>query len=545
MREFRVIGPPGAGKTTYLKHQVIRAAEKYGRDKIIVCSLTRAAASHVAGAGVEIPRQNIGTIHAMAYRALPGTKIAEVQADEFNAFCVEQHKPAMRLAAVKRDPQKELDNEDIVEALVKLGETSGDDLQAAMNRLRARMQPRGAWPENIRAFATLWDHWKREAGYLDFTDLLEISLKDVSECPGNPFSLFVDEAQDSSRLAFRLIRKWGERCGTFIVVGDPDQALFQWAGADPEAFHDSELPENQRRLLAQSYRVPRAVHKIAVDWINKTPGRTPIVYYPTNNDGKVRRLGATTLNPATAIQDAQRRIADGKTVMFLTSCAYMLGRTVEALRNAGIPYHNPYRVTRGDWNPLRIGGKSPATRLAAYLKVNPEYAGAQARPWTNSDVRQWSELLPTKPYFVHGARTQIDELAKAQPDEPADFAQVMQYFDPGFWLEIGDTDPTWLLQHADKKHAEKMRYPGQVLRQSGYAALTEAPKAIVSTIHAAKGGEADIVYVWPDLSPNAQQEWMGKGSGREGIRRAFYVALTRAREEIVLCAAASNMAVRL
>jgi superfamily I DNA/RNA helicase len=539
MKEFRVQGPPGTGKTHYIKAQVKHAAESYGANKVVVCSLTRSAASHIAGVGVEIPRENIGTIHAMAYRALPGVQIAETKKAEFNDFCREAKQPTMMVSA--NGKKEDVDNEDVVE-VPSFGETAGDKLQSDMNRFRARMMPRPAWPDSVRAFANLWERWKTAAGVVDFTDLLEIALRDVAECPGKPGALFGDESQDCSRLAFSLLRKWGEKCLRFIHVGDPDQILYDWAGVDIGAFYESKLPHEQTRLLHKSYRVPRAVHALSVKWINETPNRQPIVYEPRDFEGTIRRLSATTAVPNFAIEDAKRKIGEGKSCLFLVSCSYMLGKIITALRENGIPFHNPYRVTRGDWNPLRTTAKGagPAGRLAAFLK--PQNGGA----WSYQELRLWSEWLPARDYLHHGARTAIDDAAKDHPDEIPDITTVvMNWFLPGHWENILDGNADWWMNAIDAKQRAKLEYPAKVLAKNGYDALRRSPQCIVSTIHAAKGGESDVVYVFPDLSPQAFQAWLGRGEGKEGVRRAYYVALTRAREEVVLCAPSSNMALRL
>jgi hypothetical protein len=49
------------------------------------------------------------------------------------------------------------------------------------------------------------------------------------------------------------------------------------------------------------------------------------------------------------IPDAVKHIEQGKTVMFLASCSYMLRPLIQVLRKQGIPFHNPYRKSNGFW----------------------------------------------------------------------------------------------------------------------------------------------------------------------------------------------------
>ena len=69
--------------------------------------------------------------------------------------------------------------------------------------------------------------------------------------------------------------------------------------------------------------------------------------------------------------------------------------------------------------------------------------------------------------------------------------------------------------------------------------MHDTPKLVIGTIHSVKGGEADSVYLFPDLSRAAMREWVNTGEGHDGIIRQFYVAMTRTRENLVICASSS------
>ena len=62
-----------------------------------------------------------------------------------------------------------------------------------------------------------------------------------------------------------------------------------------------------------------------------------------------------------------------------------------------------------------------------------------------------------------------------------------------------------------------------------------------------KGGEADVVYLFPDISPQSYEGIQRGVEGRDAVIRQFYVGMTRAREELVVCNAATlynTMAIR-
>jgi superfamily I DNA/RNA helicase len=58
---------------------------------------------------------------------------------------------------------------------------------------------------------------------------------------------------------------------------------------------------------------------------------------------------------------------------------------------------------------------------------------------------------------------------------------------------------------------------------------------VIGTIHSVKGGQADVVYLVPDLSGRGASEWAQPGARQDGIRRCLYVGMTRARRELAVC----------
>ena len=93
MKEFRLHGPPGCGKSHALATRwVPAAAEKFGAQAVVICSLTKTAAQEIASRDLPTPKENVGTLHALAYRALGRPTIAEGEVDSWN----ERH-PMFRL----------------------------------------------------------------------------------------------------------------------------------------------------------------------------------------------------------------------------------------------------------------------------------------------------------------------------------------------------------------------------------------------------------------------------------------------------------------
>jgi superfamily I DNA/RNA helicase len=93
--------------------------------------------------------------------------------------------------------------------------------------------------------------------------------------------------------------------------------------------------------------------------------------------------------------------------------------------------------------------------------------------------------------------------------------------------------------------ASRVRFPADVATYGGVAALKEAPKIIVGTIHSAKGGEADVVYLFPDLSRAGSRNYERYGPLRDSVIRLFYVGMTRARDTLYICPQEGPLAARL
>lgn len=524
----------------------------------MICSLTRSAAAEVAGRDTPILDSNIGTLHSFAFRALG------IEKDQI-ADSPKRLKDWNEWVRAEKEPQLERttgapDVDDAATENVFRGETQGDQFAQDYQIARSRLMPLEALSPHRRHYIKLWEQFKQDMGFVDFTDLLEYALRDTEAAPGNPAVIMGDETQDISQLGMRLLRHWGQRAEWLVTVGDPLQCLFHWAGTDPTAFIEPDIDAKDKRILAQSYRVPAEVHGVALQWIaplkrlvEERFGK-PIQYHPRAHAGGVSSLHSAHFKyPEPAIRDAERHLAEGKSVMFVAACSYMLEPTLHVLRSEGIPFHNPWRVKRGDWNPLarRKGSNSAADRILSFLRLSPDVWGEHSSLWTWRDLWRWVEILEADGLLQRGAKKKIEEAAKAPVG--ADDPITSSVFDEWFATEAILTaieasaggDLAWLEKRILATKRKALEYPIRVAQKRGAAVLREKPRVIVGTIHSLKGSEADVVYLFPDLSLAGMDEWQRIGSeGHHGIRRAFYVGITRARETLVLCGQASPLAVQ-
>ena len=235
--------------------------------------------------------------------------------------------------------------------------------------------------------------------------------------------------------------------------------------------------------------------------------------------------------------------------MFLASCSYMLRPLVAVLRKHGIPFHNPYRRSNGFWNPLRLGnrGSTPA-RILALLIGHPDY-GPEHRPWTHGDLASWAELLKAQGVLRHGQKSKLkagdmatavtmEHLAGMFESDALD--QMMGAWDAGYRDLLN-----WWRSRLTEEARKRAEFPTEVAARRGPKALFEPPQVVVGTIHSVKGGQADVVYLFPDLSQAGDAHYAHGGASQDSVIRQFYVGATRARERLYVCGRASSMAVTL
>lgn len=246
------------------------------------------------------------------------------------------------------------------------------------------------------------------------------------------------------------------------------------------------------------------------------------------------------------LSSAMRHVEEGKTVMFLASCAYMLSPLIKVLRKHSIPFHNPYRKANGLWNPLRLTKSSAASRLVALLAARPQSQGEPR--WTREQLELWIECLRSgilKP-------NSEDQLRHTDSKDHVSLECLRNVFESGALeslLSVGLASDkalvSWLRARVSPEFHARIQFAADVATTLGHTALTGDPRVIVGTIHSVKGGEADVVYLFPDLSAAGDAQYRIGGAQRDSVIRVFYVGATRARETLYVCGSSSAQAIAL
>lgn len=542
-----IVGPPGTGKTTTLSEWASRAAQRFGHDRVIVCSLTRSAA-YRAARDIELPFQQFGTVHAFAYRALGQPVVAEAKLVDWN-----KEFPSYQLSGSGQAKNPD-DGYTAPE-----GSTEADAIKLEYSRLRTMGVPRSSllWQvSEVAGFAKRWEDWKRQCGYVDFTDMLEQALAEIDTAPGVPAVIIGDEWQDVGSLEMQLITKWSHKAEHLVLAGDFLQSLFGYRGTDPMLLQNLwQTHDSTRKPLQHSYRLPGAVYEYCQRWQKRFKQMMRITFEPRIDEhgrvveGQVLFDGAPGYNgytPESIEQLVETYQRDGKSLMFVATCGYMIDPILKCLREAGIPFHNPLRPSNGKWNPLpqkRGRGNTIVDRVLAFTRPSVRMWGEHARFWTADDFKAWTDGLRVTGIFQRGLQTKIKEMpVNATDEEIADLISVC-FTQDALTHITPEQDLKWYLDEV--KGSDNLRdFVVEVIHKQGVQGLQKRPGVTVGTVHSLKGAEADTVVLFPDISLEASSAAYASANAAEEMRRVFYVGITRARENLILAQAASKNAVR-
>lgn len=351
------------------------------------------------------------------------------------------------------------------------------------------------WPDElnpyaVRRFTTAYEQWKQREGYVDFTDMLE-RVQDALPID----VLIVDEAQDLSELQWKVVDIVGANAQRVYIAGDDDQAIFTWAGASPEAFVQR---PGQVKVLGVSHRLPRAVHRIATRIVSHIVDRQPKTFAPRDEAGIV--------NLVQHIEGINFEAGVSHRVLYRNH--WMATGIEEHLRTLGVPYSKDNRPARA----LAYGSAVVAWERLVHGRAI-SFADAQ-------DVIQ--AIRPQ-----HGRHRQAAGFLRREAQHTKTF--TLGYMQSNCGLELGAMP--WF-QALSALRPDDVQYLRAVIRRNPKAsALLAPPQLQLSTIHAAKGTEADHVTLLTELSGKSRETY---DRTPDAERRVFYVGATRARRVLNL-----------
>jgi DNA helicase-2/ATP-dependent DNA helicase PcrA len=415
-----------------------------------------------------------------------------------------------------------------------------DDYAAAA--AAARRRP----PLEPDQIAGIWQDFadrKRQRRLVDFDDLLRLAARDLAADPEYAAArhwrfrhLFVDEFQDVNPLQFRLLSRWLGSGSDLCVVGDPNQAIYAWNGADASYLErfEEHFPEAASVTLSDNYRSTPQILAAANAVLAQGPrpvvrlvAHRPSGPAPTVRSHDDERAEANAV--ARALRDGHRPGVPWSQQAVLVRTNAQTAAIAEACGTAGVPHR-----VRGAGSLLEFPEvkdaldsirRSPSLEVAlADLAADVDRRNRRAlrsderapggRP--SGPARDADDAVegPGAPGEPDGSGTDV-----AIDDRAANVAEVVR-----LGHEYRSLDPTggtggfiaWLVS---------------TLRNEDAASGGDAVEIV--TFHAAKGLEWSTVHVAgleQGLVPihHAQDD----PDSVDEERRLLYVALTRARESL-------------
>jgi len=180
--------------------------------------------------------------------------------------------------------------------------------------------------------------------------------------------------------------------------------------------------------------------------------------------------------------------------------------------------------------------------------AHPDF-GEGHREWTAGDFALWTEWLTAKGILKHGAKAHLRSREASQPVTIADLDAVFETGALESLLGCFDGDHRallyWWRSRVNGAMQNRIQFPTDIAATWGPQALLDRPQVIVGTIHSVKGGEADVVILFPDLSQAGDAAYQRYGPPRDAVIRTFYVGMTRAREALYMADRVSAMAAHL
>jgi len=485
MNTTKVFGPPGSGKTTYLL-SIVETELQLGvhPTKIGYFAFTKKAANEARDRAIEkFPHLNpdmdfpyFRTLHSLAYRCLGISTKDMMSTESYKEFAKET---GIELAIESGDEEFAIKIDHPILNEINIARIRGLDLRTHYNKSQMNIE----W-HHFEYVERAYRHYKTSRALLDFTDLLEHILLTPERLPMLE-ALIIDEAQDLSRLQWRLVEQLALRSQRFFLAGDDDQAVYTWAGADVESFLGF---EGDVKVLDQSYRVPAVVHELANRVVMRIKNRQPKIWKARAERGSISYYN----------DFMQVDITQGNWLI-LASTNYMLTEMHDWIKSQGLLFERYGQRSVSEsillavlgWEKLRKGGEVPFNVVKAVYKY-----------LDSNFIKHGHKLLRT-------ADTSIDYTLQTLTEKHGLL-----------------TEEIW--HKALTKIGEDRRdYIISLLRRN--TRLTGHVPIKLSTIHGAKGGEADNVLLLTDLSTRFAKEYE---KNSDDINRLLYVGVTRAKQTL-------------
>ncbi|MCY4595408.1 MAG: UvrD-helicase domain-containing protein [Bryobacterales bacterium] len=431
-----------------------------------------------------------------------------------------------------------------------------------------------------------------ESNALDFDDLLVESLRllegfpEIREAVSSRFHyLMVDEYQDTNRPQYDIMRLLAEPRRNVCAVGDEDQAIYSWRGADIGNIlgFETDFPNARILRLEQNYRSSKSILAAAsclVErnkqrkgkrlWTDGPSGPRPIAYRSSDATSEARYVVRAVKELLD--QDSEARVAilyrtnaqsrSIEEVLLEAGCDYLVVGAVAFYQRAEVKDLLAYlkaamfpedavSLRRIINMPARGIGAATLDRLQGFALQN------ECSLWRAIEATTSRQLLSARAgKALDGFRHLMQELRARAESEPLGSVLSWIFDETGYRLML-ESDPSpeaearienieELLTAAAEASARGTTLQ-EFLDQAALIADTDgidrAARVLLMTLHNAKGLEfpaVAIVGMEEGLLPHERSVRSGNSNAIEEERRLCYVGMTRAREHLLLTCAASR-----
>lgn len=544
-----VIAGPGTGKTKTLVSKIVYLIEtrRVKPSEITAVTFTNQAASEMKE---RISRQlgkrnlkgmQIGTFHSLCLNLLKehGTEFS--LADESQT--IEYAGDIVREYGIKLKGKKFLEK-------LSLYKSEAVHKEGVDKKEREELL-------ELQAAFEAYEKLLRQNSQMDFDDLLIEALKlseqglQTAGLGKNCFNyLLVDEFQDINPLQYKLIKAWHSLGRELFVIGDPDQSIYGFRGAQADCFDrlKEDYTDTEVIGLVQNYRSSPQILKAALKVISENPGKERILL-PHSREGAPVRLVSVSGEMAEAIFTAKEigRLVGGVGMLEAHEEAYrndgrplrgfddiaVLYRThrqadllEKCLKQEGIPY-----VVAGRDEFLQAPSVGASLNFFKYLE-NP------------SDISLKAQCLKTL------WKLEMNPLSESIFDAAVNkFQPIFEKKKPQKFMEV------WIKEMQMENDSAMNKLSGMMVFYNNMKAFMEAVRLGVEsdikrcgskeyssgavtlmTLHGSKGLEFPVTIIYGVKKGMIPFESETKTADTEEERRLFYVGMTRAKEELIMTA---------
>lgn len=434
-----------------------------------------------------------------------------------------------------------------------------------------------------RIVADVWQRYEailRREKALDFDDLLlktVILLRDHKEVLEHYQNIWkyihIDEYQDTNKVQYMIAKLLARKGRNLCVVGDIDQMIYSWRGADIQNImtFEEDYPEAKAVLLEENYRSTQTILTAANRVIAKNKNRREKNLFTKNSDGEKIGLfaGYDEAEEADFIAERSGELIKSGVSAREIAVLYRANFQSRVLEEAFLMHGLAYQVLG-----TKFFERKEVKDILAYLRaaLSPESL-ADLKRVINVPARGIGKvtllkiLSGQKNTLPSATRTKIDAFykaleaikdaaAKKKPSETVKFIIQVTGMEEAL-KKTGTEDDLERLENIKELVTLATKYDGLSAEEGIESLLADAALATdqdsliknqdavkLMTIHASKGLEFDYVFITgleENLFPHKRFSKEDESIDLEEERRLFYVALTRARKKLFLTYANMRM----